>query len=166
MAGKKKKDDLGFLKKMPWITKDWYLDLTKFPIDSTLEQALSTEEGKFRSACMTLASMCGQRPEAGIFLFGLLTFYRDDMVRKQTIVEALGQFQTEKTAHVLFEELDRIESSDTTRVYINAILTAISRFPPTFVEPGLTRLIEDKRWSYRMKRKFQAILDGVDWRYF
>jgi hypothetical protein len=41
------------LKKLnvPWITKDGYLDLTKFPIDSTLKQAVADEVEKFRSAC-------------------------------------------------------------------------------------------------------------------
>lgn len=162
----KKKDDLNLPKNVPWITKEGYLDLTKFPIDSTLQQALSTEDQKFRTACRTLASMCDAgRTEAGIFLWGLLGFYRDDLVRKQAIVDALAQFQTTKAADVLFAELDQVESSNTTRVYINSILATLSRFPSELVEEGFTRLLGEKRWSYRMKRKFQAILDGVDWRY-
>jgi hypothetical protein len=162
----KKKDDLNPLRNVPWMTTDGHFDLTKFPIDSTLKQTLSGENQEFRAACRMLASMCGSgRTEAGIFLWGLLAFYRDDLVRKQVIVEALAQFQNMKTAKVLFAELDQIESSNTTRVYIKAILTTLSLFPSRLIEEGFTGLIGDKKWSDRMRRKFQAIVDGVDWRY-
>ena len=74
---------------MPWITKDGYLDLAKFPIDSVVKQANSAKEKDFRSACRTLASMYDAgRSEAAIFLFGLLTLNSSDIERKKAIVEA------------------------------------------------------------------------------
>lgn len=45
------------------------------------------------------------------------------------------------------------------------LLTTLSRFPSALVEERFTRLLGDKKWSYRMKRKFQAILQGANWRY-
>ncbi|MBW2333313.1 MAG: hypothetical protein JRF08_07790 [Deltaproteobacteria bacterium] len=54
--------------KVPWITKDGYLDLGKIPIDGILEQTLSKDFDKFRSGCGILQSMHNhERIEAGIY---------------------------------------------------------------------------------------------------
>jgi hypothetical protein len=58
---------------VPWITKEGYFDPTKFPIDSVLKQAISDDDGEFRSGLRTLGLMNSQgRKEAGVFLLGLL----------------------------------------------------------------------------------------------
>lgn len=114
---RKEKDTLSHLK-VPWITKDGYLDLTKFPIDSILEQSLSSEEGVFRSACNMLASMYSAgRTEAAVFLYGLFILHRNDRRRKELIIDALGHVKTAETADLLFRELNQVESSNSTRGY-------------------------------------------------
>ena len=79
----KNEDDILSKLNAPWITKDGYLDWAKFPIDSTLKQALSLKYDEFQSACRTLASMSSSgRTEASIFLFGLLIHNADNIIPK------------------------------------------------------------------------------------
>ena len=161
----KKEDDILRKLNVPWITKDGYLDLAKFPIDSVLKQAISGKEKDFQSACRTLTSMyAAGRSEAGIFLFGLLIQYADDIVRKEEIVEALGHIKTKATADLLFRELRLIVSSNTTRIYINRVLKSLKRFPLEFIEDGFEDLLTDSKWSYRMKKKFKDIIEEVEYR--
>lgn len=162
---KKEKDILSSLN-VPWITKDGYIDLSKLPIDSTLKQSLSKDEEKFRHACLMLASMYSAgKTEAAVFLYGLLILYRNDISRKESIVNALGHVRTAETADLLFRELSETESSNSIRGYINAILKSLTRFPLNLIEDGFNGLLDDNRWSYRMKRKFREILDRVTYGY-
>lgn len=141
------------------------MDLSKFPIDSTLKQAMSNEEERFRSACNMLASMYSAgRTEAAVFLYGLLILYGNDIVRKGSIVEALGYVKTAEAAAFLFRELSQTESSNSTRGYINTILKSLSYFPLNLIEDGFDGLLNDSRWSYRMKQKFREILDRIRYR--
>lgn len=152
--------------KVPWISKSGGIDLNSLPIDFLLKQALDQDRESFRSACVLLSSMhAAGRKEAAVFLYGLFLHNKGDRARTELIVEVMRHVRTQTSAQLLFSELDEIESSNTTRAYINAILSTLSRFPLPLVEAGSTKLLADKKWSYKMKRKFQAILDGVDWRY-
>ncbi len=160
----KKEDDILRKLNVPWITKDGYLDLAKFPIDSVLKQALSVKIQDFQSACRTLASMyTAGRTEAAIFLFGLLIYNADDIVRKEAIVEALGHIKTKETTGLLFRELRLTVSSNSTRKYINSILKSLRYFPLESIKEGFERLLKNNKWSYRMKRKFKEILEDVEY---
>lgn len=161
-----KSDDMQKKLNVPWVTKDGYLDLTKFPIDSTLKQAVGDEGEKFRSACRILASMASAgRTEAGVFLYGLLTFYAGDTAKKQSVVEALGQEQTLRASEVLFGELENTASSNSTRGYIDTVLKALRSFPLDLVEGGFQRMLSDRKWSYRMKQKFREFLEEAEYRH-
>jgi len=150
---------------VPWITKDGYLDLTKLPIDSTLAQAVGDDLEECRSACRLLGSMASAgRAAASVFLYGLLTFWRDDVTRKESVVEALGYVRTSQAAQLLFDELDRTESSNSTRGYISAVLKALERFPLECVEDGFAKILSDPNWSYKMKRKFREIVEVIEYR--
>ena len=150
---------------VPWITKDGHLDLTKFPIDAILTQALSDDREEFADACRTLASMAhAGRAEAGVFLCGLLGYWGNDARRKGEIVEALCRVKTHQAADLLFAELERTESSNSTRGYINKILAALQGFPLETVEKEFERLLSVPRWSYRMKRRFWEILGEIEYR--
>ena len=55
----------------PWITKEGFLDSTKFPIDNVLKHALSDDDRVFRSGLRILRLMSHEgRIEAGVFLMG------------------------------------------------------------------------------------------------
>ena len=152
------------LKKMnvPWITKEGYLDLTKFPMDSILTQAVGNKEEELRSACQILGSMAQEgRTEAAVFLYGLVRFCDKDLVKKGFVIKALRDVPAPQTAEILFEELNRIESSNTTRIYINTILDTIKSLPLDLVERDLEKLKADSRWSYKMKEKFNRVLHEI-----
>ncbi|MFQ5885267.1 MAG: hypothetical protein ACE5KV_08160 [Thermoplasmata archaeon] len=161
---KKDKDELRRLN-VPWITKDGHLDVTQFPLEVALKQSLSKERSALISACTMLTWMFSAgRTEAVVFLYGLLILNRNDLERKEVIVRALGDVETPEAADLLFTELNRTESSRSTRTYINAILKSLSGFPLHLVEDGFHALINDARWSYKMKRKFREILDRIEYK--
>ena len=163
---RKDKDILKNLK-VPWITKDGYIDLKKLPIDSTLRQSLGKDDRDFCSACRLLASMYASgREEAAVYLYGLLTIYRNDIYRKEVIVDSLCHVKTGECAESLFAELEKTESSNTNRKYINAVLKSLSFFPLEQIESGFEKLLTDKKWSYRMKTKFREILEDKLNRYY
>ena len=160
----KKEDDILRKHNVPWITKDGYFDLTKFPIDSVLKQGISVKDKKFQTACRILGSMyTAGRTEAAIFLYGLLIHNADDIVRKEAIVDALGHIETKETTNLLFRELRHTVSSNSTRKYVGKILKSLKDFPLELVEEGFKGLLKDSKWSYRMKKKFKAILEDVEY---
>jgi hypothetical protein len=102
------------------------------------------------------------RTEAGIFLLGLLKFCGNDMAKKAQVVDALKHVPSRQAADLLFEELELTESSNSSRGYINAILKTLQAFPRQIVEEGFQRLLSESRWSYKMKRRFQEILENIE----
>ena len=53
----KKEKDILQKSGVPWITKDGFFDIAKFPLDGTFEQAVGEDEEDFRSSCRTMVSM-------------------------------------------------------------------------------------------------------------
>ncbi|MGH7456951.1 MAG: hypothetical protein ACRENG_36710, partial [bacterium] len=148
----------------PWITKDGYFDVTKFPIDSILAQIQQEDEESFLGALSVLQSMqLNGRQEAGIFLMGFLANLSDDWEKRIEVVKALKGFHTLGCANLLFSEMKRVKSSNTTRKYLNTILEVLADMPLHLIESGFDELIEDKSFSYRMKKKFENILEETYW---
>jgi hypothetical protein len=146
--------------KFPWITKDGSLDLTQFPLDSVLKQALSDDEQEFRTGLNLLMSMSGYgRTEAGVFLLGLLVSCDDDWEKRIKIVEAMKGIQTKPCADLLFSELKRVKSSNTTRRYLTAVIEVLSLMPPELIQEGFETLAEDRSFSPKMRDKFRAVLE-------
>ena len=105
----------------PWITKEGFFDSTKFPIDNVLKHALSDDDRVFRSGLNLLRLMFHQgRIEAGVFLLGLLVNCEDNWEKRIKIVEAMKGIDTKPCADLLFSELKRVKSSNTTRRYLGA----------------------------------------------
>lgn len=145
--------------KVPWITKDGYFDVNKLPIDNILRRVVYGQDQDWRHALgfLTLMHDSG-RKEAGIFLMGYLLSYPDDWKKKEKIVEALRGFNTKECADLMFSEIKRVKSSDTTRGYIDSVLFALSGMPLELIEGGFEDLINDRRFTYRMKDKFKRTL--------
>ena len=115
---KKEKGILNSLN-VPWITTDGYLDFSKFPMDAVLKQSLSANGEEFRSSCHVLVSMyLAGRTEAAAYLYGLFILCRNDRIKKELIVDALGHVKTPESASLLFSELSQTESSNSSRSYI------------------------------------------------
>jgi len=157
--------DASNLPNVPWITEDGYLDLSKFPIDSTLAQAVGDDEERFHEACRMLTSMVyAGRTEAAVFLYGLLRFCDDSRIKKESVVKALGAAETQQSADLLFEELKKTKSSNSTRSYLTVLLKVLRGFPSELVRDGFEGLLADSRWSYKMKRKFATALEQMEYR--
>jgi len=99
------------------------------------------------------------RPEAGVFLIGLFHHVRQDLAKLRQVIRYLPH--CEVTAQLLFEEFDRVKSSNSTRHYLDEVLRTVSRFPLPLVEKGLARLAFDTRFSVRMRTKFESCLDSL-----
>ena len=113
--------------KFPWITKEGFFDPARFPIDGVLKQALSDDDQQFRTGLNLLGSMYVHgRQEAGVFLLGLLVTCDDDWERRIRIVEALKGIDTKPCADLLFGELRRVKSSNTTRRYLTAVIKVLA----------------------------------------
>jgi hypothetical protein len=146
---------------VPWITKDGFLDAAKFPIEGILQQAMEGDARTFESGVAILRMMYGRgRKEAGVFLLGLLVASDDNWDRRLAIIEALRDVQTEACARLLFAELRRIKSSNTTRRYLNGVIKTLAALPAELVQEGFDALAQDPSFSYRMRGKFRAATAG------
>jgi hypothetical protein len=68
-------------------------------------------------------------------------------------------FHTRPCADLLFSELKRVKSSNTTRRYLGAVIKALSFMPSELIKEGFEKLAEDRSFSPKMRDKFQAVLD-------
>lgn len=147
------------LSKVPWVTKDGCVDLKKFPIDGVLQQALDQNLELFRSGVNMLRSMHGYgRQEASVFLLGLLVACDDNLERRSLIVEALRGVNTKACADLLFGELRRVKSSNTTRRYLATVIQVLASMPAELIQGGFAALADDKSFSQKMRAKFKALV--------
>jgi len=150
-------------KSVPWITKDGLLDVAKLPFEGILMQAMASDAETFHSGVVILRMMYERgRKEAGVFLLGLLVASDDDLDRRLMIVEVLSSVQTEACARLLFAELRRIKSSNTTRRYLISVIKVLAAMPAELVQEGFEALAEDSSFSYRMRGKFRAAAARFD----
>jgi hypothetical protein len=146
--------------KFPWITEDGFFDPAKFPIDTVLKQAISNSHVQRRSGLNMLQSMYSAgRKEAGVFLLGLLINCDDHWEKRMMIVEALAGINTKPCADLLFGELKRVKSSNTTRRYLGAVLKVLYEMPWELVEAGFVSVADGTSFSPKMREKFRAILE-------
>jgi hypothetical protein len=147
---------------VPWITKDGNLDPARFPIDSVLKQAVSDDDEQFRSGLNMLSCMVGYgRMEAGVFLLGVFVNCEDHWEKRIRIVEAMSGIHTKPCADLLFGELKRVKSSNTTRRYLGAVIRTLSSMPSELVEEGFETLAEDRSFSPKMRDKFREVLERL-----
>jgi hypothetical protein len=145
------------------IVPDGFFDPGTIPIDSVLRQALDEDAARLRSACTTLETLAlAGRREAGVFLLGLLSFYRDDLERLSPVVRALRAFPVPETVDALTVELRRIPSSNHTRTYLNVVAEALTGFPDDLVRHRLAELSADRSFTIKWRRRFQAALEGAE----
>jgi len=148
------------LENVPWITKEGFLDPAQFPINSVLKQALSDDDRQFRTGLNMLGAMSVHgRSEAGVFLLGLLVNCDDNWEKRITIAEAMKGIDTKPCADLLFSELKRVKSSNTTRLYLGAVIKVLSSMPSELIEDGFQTLAEDSSFSPKMRDKFRAVLE-------
>ena len=145
---------------VPWITKNGSLDPAKFPIEGILQQAMDNDARNFQSGLRILGTMHQSgREEAGVFLLRLLVASDDSWDRRLAIIEALRDVQTEACARLLFTEIRRVKSSNTTRRYLDGIIKTLTAMRGELVElvgEEFCSLADDPSFSHRMRSKFRA----------
>jgi hypothetical protein len=106
------------------------VDLRTFPIEPILRQAVSDDVGRARDAWNVLGAMAGnERPEAGIFLLGLMRVHGADLTQMAILVRAVSLFPSAAAADALKVEFYRVPSSPATRTYLSEVLRALTRLP-------------------------------------
>jgi hypothetical protein len=144
----------------PWLTEHG-LDMSLYPIDGILKQALSSNDEQFRSGCALLKSMCSVgRLEAGIFLLGLLKHYPDDYPRLTLIADSLALFPHSETVEAFASEFRRVQGSSTTRGYLRCIIDALERFPAELVDEQIQSLAADPLVGTRFRQRLKSLLPG------
>src|SRR5271157_398824 len=95
-----------------------------------------------------------------VFLLGLLVNCDDNWEKRIKIVEALKGIDTKPCADLLFGELKRVKSSNTTRRYLGAVIKVLSSMPPELIEEGFETLADDRSFSPKMRDKFRRVLEN------
>ncbi len=138
-------------------------DPRTFPIDSILRQAVDVDVQGATEAWTFLGAMAGHdRPEAGIFLLGLMQVHGADLARMTVLVHAIAFFPSEAAAQALKAEFHRVPSAPATRSYLNEVLRSITLLPAPLAREALKTLADDKKLSVRWRRRFEEAAWGLD----
>jgi hypothetical protein len=139
-------------------------DPRTFPIEPILRQAVSLDVGRANDAWNLLGTMArNERPEAGIFLLGLMRVHGGDLTRMAVLVRGVSFFPSEAGADALKAEFYRVPSSPATRTYLNEVLRALMELPAPLSREALKTLADDKKLSVKWRRRFEEAawrLDG------
>ena len=100
------------------------------------------------------------RTEAGVFLIGVLVNCDDNWEKRITIVEAMTGIDTKPCADLLYGELRRVKSSNTTRRYLATVLKVLSFMPSELIEEDFETLAEDRSFSPQMWDKFKVVVEN------
>ncbi len=139
-------------------------DPRTFPIEPILRQAVSLDVGRASDAWNLLGTMArNERPEAGIFLLGLMLVHGADLTRMAVLVRAVSFFPSEAAADALKAEFYRVRSSPATRTYLNQVLRALMDLPVPLSREALKNLADDAKLNVKWRRRFEEAawrLDG------
>ena len=140
-------------------------DPRTFPIEPLLRQAVSPDLDRASDAWNLLGTMAARndRPEAGIFLLGLMRVHGADLTRMAVLVRAVSFSPSQAAADALKAEFYRVPSSPATRTYLNEVLRALIKLPAPLSRETLKTLADDKKVSVKWRRRFEEAawrLDG------
>jgi hypothetical protein len=137
------------------------IDIWMLSINSNIQDALSEDPSVASDACRVLGYFAAHgRTDAMVFLLGLLSYHRDELKRLGVVAEALGNCVTPIVATALFEEIRRMESSNTTRTYLNLLIKILAGFPQELAGEQFESLADDPSHSSKMRAKFREVADG------
>ncbi len=138
------------------------LDPRTFPIEPILRQAVDVNIERARAAWTFLGMMArNDRPEAGIFLLGLMRVQGGDLTRMADLVRAVSLVPSEAAAEALKAEFYRVPSSPATRTYLNEVLRSLSRLPTPVARDAFQTLADDKKLSPKWRRRFEEAAWGL-----
>ncbi len=140
------------------------LDPRTFPIEPLLRQALDVDVERASAAWTFLGTMARNgRPEAGIFLLGLMRVHGGDLTRMAVLVRAVSFVPSEAAAEALMAEFYRVPSAPATRTYLNEVLRSLMQLPVPLSREALQTMAHDMKLSVKWRRRFEEAawrLDG------
>lgn len=137
-------------------------DPRTFPIGPILRQAVGVDGERASEAWKFLGTMANDRPEAGIFLLGLMRVHGGDLTRMAVLVRAISLFPSEAAAEALKAEFYRVPSSPATRSYLNEVLRSLMQLPTPLSREALRTLADDKKLSVKWRRRFEEAAWRLD----
>lgn len=138
-------------------------DPRTFPIEPILRQAIGVDVERASAAWRLLGTMArNDRPEAGIFLLGLMRVHGGDLTRMAGLVRAISFFPSEAAAEALKAEFYRVPSSPATRSYLNEVLRSLMQLPAPLSRETLKTLADDKKLSVKWRRRFEEAAWSLD----
>ena len=139
------------------------LDPRTFPIEPMLRQALDADIERASAAWTFLGMMASHhRPEAGVFLLGLMRVHGDDLTRMTRLIRAVSFFPSPAAAEALKAEFYRVPSSPATRAYLNEVLRSLTRLPTPLARGTLKALAEDRTLSAKWRRRVEETAWALD----
>ncbi len=135
-------------------------------MEEVLKELYSSDGEKAEKALKTLIKYArGQNEEA----FCALRDYYQELPEAKSlgqvharveIVRVLKDKMDKETVQALLAELKRTPSNNTSRQLYTLILDELERAPLELIYEPLTQLLEEREYSYRMKKKIERILEG------
>lgn len=147
------------------------VDFATLPIDRYSQQLKSSEPEQQRAAISSLGALAGQGNKAA---FDELFRFLQELGPPKTIEDVhfrvrmlerleVSQFMSALPQY-LVEQLHKTPSNNTTRQWIWAVLRVLARCREEEVREPLTKMLRDKRFSYKLKRRIRETLYELDLR--
>jgi len=143
---------------VPWINENGEFDYSKYPIDHPVKDAFSIVEQTFINACRILGNMAHEnRMDAGIFLIGLIVYYKHDIERVEILLESLKHFEDELCINFLLDEMSNIEIENAKSKYIDLIINVLNQLPQEMIKEKVRNLITNEKFANDLRNKFLKI---------
>jgi hypothetical protein len=134
------------------------LDPSTFPIEGVLKQAVGDDLEAAMEGWKFLGILAAaDRPEAGVFLLGLMRLHREDLTRMAVLARAVARFPSKAAADALQAEFYRVPSTPATRTYLNTVLHALTMLPADLAAEALQELARDSKLSSKWRRKIEEV---------
>ncbi len=141
------------------------IDWATMPVDQYEALLKDPNPENRRKAISSLSGMISLgNKEAFVVLFNFLKGLAplqtiEEVHFKKKILEQLDRSETRKILlPYLIDELYQTKSNNTTRQWISDIFRFLKSLPVELVREPLERMMKDKRFSYRLKKKMRDIL--------
>lgn len=141
------------------------IDWAQQPIDKQSEKLRSPQREDQHAAIKSLGFLICQGNEAAfqeLFRFARelppITRIEDVHFRMDILMQLEHWRPLSVLAPYLIDELNSTPSSNTTRQWISAVLKVLSRCPVGEIREPLTKMLKEKPFSHRLKRKIKELL--------
>lgn len=143
-------------------------ELMHRPMDDVLAELSGADRNRIHRNVNILYPYISYRNESAFR--GLLDFYNglpgaeelEDVHTRIHIIDALERWGGPETVGALVNELKRTPSNNVTRKLYTVILKTLKRFPAELITEPIEKLLEEKKFSYKIKKRIEELLEPED----